>query len=94
MDPTARGALTATSRSPIPISGFPIPDSDSDHSDGVDDQEVAARLGRRGVAALPLSNSYVGPARRQGLLLGFACAAPQRLLQATRILGDVLTVTA
>ena len=92
MDPTARGALTATSRSPIPISGFPIPDSD--HSDGVDDQEVAARLGCRGVAALPLSNSYVGPARRQGLLLGFACAAPQRLLQATRILGDVLTVTA
>jgi len=62
--------------------------------ESVDDQEVAARLGRRGVAALPLSNSYVGAAGRQGLLLGFACAAPQRLLQATRILGDVLTVTA
>jgi GntR family transcriptional regulator/MocR family aminotransferase len=57
---------------------------------GVDDREVAARLGRRGVAALALSSSYVGPTRRQGLLLGFGCAEPRRLLEATRILGDVL----
>ena len=56
----------------------------------VDDQEVAARLGRRGLAAISLSSSYVGPTRRQGLLLGFGCAAPQRLLEATRVLGDVL----
>ena len=55
-----------------------------------DDRGVAERLGRRGVAALALSNAYVGPSRRQGLLLGFGCAEPQRLLDATRILGDVL----
>jgi GntR family transcriptional regulator/MocR family aminotransferase len=60
---------------------------------GFDDQDVAVRLGRRGVATLPLSNSYVGSTRRQGLLLGFGCAAPQRLLEATRILGDVLGET-
>jgi len=55
-----------------------------------EDRGVAERLGRRGVAALALSNAYVGPGRRQGLLLGFGCAEPQRLLDATRILGDVL----
>jgi GntR family transcriptional regulator/MocR family aminotransferase len=55
-----------------------------------DDQDVAARLGRRGLATVSLSNAYVGPVRKQGLLLGFGCAAPQRLLAATRILGDVL----
>ena len=59
-------------------------------AEGADDQDVAARLGRRGVAALALSNGYVGSARKQGLLLGFACAAPHRLLQATRVLGEVL----
>jgi GntR family transcriptional regulator/MocR family aminotransferase len=58
--------------------------------EGVDDHDVATRLGHRGVAASSLSNSYVGPTRRQGLLLGFGCAGPQRLLEATRILGDVL----
>ena len=57
---------------------------------GIDDADLAARLGRRGVATLALSSSYVGPTRSQGLLLGFGCAAPQRLLDATRILGDVL----
>jgi len=58
--------------------------------EGVVDTEVAARLGDRRVATLPLSKSYIGPLQRQGLLLGFGCAAPQRLLQATRILGDIL----
>jgi GntR family transcriptional regulator / MocR family aminotransferase len=58
--------------------------------EGVDDQDVTTRLGRRGLAAFSLSSSYVGPSREQGLLLGFGCAAPQRLLQATRILGEVL----
>jgi len=32
----------------------------------------------------------VGSMRKQGLLLGFGCAGPQRLHAATRILGDVL----
>ena len=57
---------------------------------GVGDYEMAGRLGRRGIAALALSTSYVGPARRQGLLLGFGCAAPEQLLEATRVLGEVL----
>ena len=55
-----------------------------------DDREVATRLGRRGVATISLSSCYVGPTRRQGLLLGFGCATPQRLFDATRVLGDVL----
>ncbi len=58
--------------------------------EGLDDQEIVAWLRRRGLAAMPLSNSYVGPSRRQGLLLGFGCAQPQRLHAATRILGEVL----
>jgi GntR family transcriptional regulator/MocR family aminotransferase len=57
---------------------------------GLNDQDVAARLGRRGLATISLSKSYVGPVRRQGLLLGFGCAEPQRLVDATRVLGDVL----
>jgi len=62
--------------------------------DGVDDRTVAARLGHRGVATLSLSNSYLGQTRRHGLLLGFGCAEPHRLLDATRVLGEVLGETA
>jgi len=51
---------------------------------------VIARLSRRGLAAISVSNSYVGTVRRQGLLLGFGCTAPERLLEATRVLGEVL----
>jgi GntR family transcriptional regulator/MocR family aminotransferase len=58
------------------------------------DHEVAARLGRRGIATRALSNAYVGQSREPGLLLGFGCAPPQRLLDATRILGDVLRAPA
>jgi GntR family transcriptional regulator/MocR family aminotransferase len=57
---------------------------------GIDDHEVIAELGRRGLAAFTLSSSYVGAASKQGLLLGFGCAAPQRLLAATRVLGEIL----
>jgi DNA-binding transcriptional MocR family regulator len=56
----------------------------------MNDHDVAARLGRRGVATIALSNSFVGPTRHNGLLLGFGCAAPQQLFDATRILGEVL----
>jgi GntR family transcriptional regulator/MocR family aminotransferase len=59
--------------------------------EGVDDQDVIARLGRRGVAAHSLSDSYLGPNPKYGLLLGFGCAMPQRLLAATRILGEVVS---
>lgn len=58
--------------------------------DDIGDQDVIARLSRRGLAALSLSNSYVGSVRRQGLLLGFGCTAPERLLVATKVLGEVL----
>ena len=58
--------------------------------EGVDDRDIAVRLGRRGVATLALSTAYVGPTPRHGLLLGFGCAEPERLLEATRVLGDVL----
>lgn len=58
--------------------------------EGLDDQDVTARLGRRGIAAFALSSSYVGPVQQQGLLLGFGCATPPRLRAATRVLGDVL----
>ncbi len=58
--------------------------------DGIDDQDLVARLGRRGLAAIPLSTSYLGSANRQGLLLGFGCTTPQRLLDSTPVLGEVL----
>ena len=58
--------------------------------EGLDDLEIVARLGRCALAAMPLSDSYVGSIRQQGLLLGFGCAPPQRLHAATRILGEVL----
>jgi GntR family transcriptional regulator / MocR family aminotransferase len=58
--------------------------------DGIDDRQVVANLRRRGLAALPLSNSYLGTSRRQGLLLGFGCTTPQRLLDSTRVLGELL----
>ena len=58
--------------------------------EGLDDQDVATRLGRRGVAALALSRSYIDATRQHGLLLGVGCASPHRILAATRILGEVL----
>jgi GntR family transcriptional regulator/MocR family aminotransferase len=61
---------------------------------GLDDQDVVARLGRRGLAAIPLSTSYIGSAAQQGLLLGFGCTTPQRLLDSTRVLGEVLRESA
>ena len=58
--------------------------------EGIDDRELVARLGRRGLAALPLSTSYLGTARQQGLLLGFGCTTSQRLLDSTRVVGELL----
>ena len=58
--------------------------------EGVDDQALVARLGKRGLAALPLSRSYLGPNRQHGLQLGFGCTTPQRLLDATRVLAELL----
>jgi GntR family transcriptional regulator/MocR family aminotransferase len=57
---------------------------------GCDDAEVVRRMAGRGLTATALSSCYAGPDRRSGLLLGFGGSTERRLLQATRILGDVL----
>jgi GntR family transcriptional regulator/MocR family aminotransferase len=54
------------------------------------DEEVVRRMGARGLTATALSACYAGPARRSGLLLGFGGSTPRRLLEATRVLGEVL----
>ena len=61
---------------------------------GLDDQDVVARLARRGLAAISLSTSYIGSETQQGLLLGFGCTTAQRLLDATPVLGEVLRESA
>jgi GntR family transcriptional regulator / MocR family aminotransferase len=58
--------------------------------DGVDDREVVRRMAGRGLAATALSTCYAGPRARGGLLLGFGGATERRLLEATRVLGEVL----
>ena len=57
---------------------------------GMNDRDLVTRLAGRGVAAIALSNSYAGPEAQQGLLLGFGCSTPQRLLDASRVLGELL----
>jgi DNA-binding transcriptional MocR family regulator len=44
----------------------------------------------RGLTATALSTCYAGPARRSGLLLGFGGSTERRLLEATRVLAEVL----
>ena len=61
---------------------------------GLRDLDVIARLHGRGLAAIPLSNASLGTDRRQGLMLGFGCSTPRQLLDATRILGEVLRESA
>jgi GntR family transcriptional regulator/MocR family aminotransferase len=57
---------------------------------GLEDRDVVRRLAARGLKALPLSVCYGGAERRSGLLLGFGGSTERRLLQATRVLGEVL----
>jgi GntR family transcriptional regulator/MocR family aminotransferase len=57
---------------------------------GLDDGDVVRRMGERGLTATALSACYVGTARRSGLLLGFGGSTERRLLEATRVLGEVL----
>ncbi|HET9263432.1 MAG TPA: PLP-dependent aminotransferase family protein [Vicinamibacterales bacterium] len=61
---------------------------------GLTDQDVVARIARRGLTATALSSCYAGRARRSGLLLGFGGSAERRLLDATRVLGEVLRTSA
>jgi GntR family transcriptional regulator/MocR family aminotransferase len=59
-------------------------------ADGADDGIVLRRMEERGLVARALSACYIGAARRPGLLLGFGTATAQQLLEATRVLGEVL----
>jgi GntR family transcriptional regulator/MocR family aminotransferase len=56
----------------------------------LNDEDVVRRLARRGLTATALSTCYSGPDRRSGLLLGFGGSTERRLLEATRVLGEVL----
>ena len=57
---------------------------------GLDDGAVVRRMAGRGLKAMALSTCYAGTARRNGLLLGFGGSTERRLLEATRLLGEVL----
>jgi GntR family transcriptional regulator / MocR family aminotransferase len=59
-------------------------------SDGLDDGDVVRRMAGRGLTATALSTCYAGAARRSGLLLGFGGSTERRLLEATRVLAEVL----
>ena len=59
-------------------------------SAGLDDVEVVGRMAGRGLTATALSTCYAGATRRSGLLLGFGGSTERRLLEATRVLGEVL----
>jgi GntR family transcriptional regulator/MocR family aminotransferase len=47
----------------------------------MDDREASRRAAAAGIAAPPLSGHWIGPARRQGLLLGYT-ALPDRQIDA------------
>jgi DNA-binding transcriptional MocR family regulator len=57
---------------------------------GGDDADVVRRMAARGLTATALSACYAGAGRRSGLLLGFGGSTERRLLEATRVLGEVL----
>ncbi|MGH7573242.1 MAG: PLP-dependent aminotransferase family protein [Gemmatimonadota bacterium] len=61
---------------------------------GLDDGDVVRRMAERGVTATALSTCYAGTERLSGLLLGFGGSTERRLLEATRILGEVLPAPA
>ena len=63
-------------------------------SAGLDDGDVVRRLAERGLTATALSTCYAGTARRSGLLLGFGGSTERQLLEATKVLGEVLRVPA
>jgi GntR family transcriptional regulator / MocR family aminotransferase len=58
--------------------------------DHIGESGVIAGLTARGLTALGLSPCYAGKALRPGLLLGFGGSTERRLLDATRVLGEVL----
>ena len=59
-------------------------------SGGLDDEDIVRSMAARGLTATALSTCYAGAARRSGLLLGFGGSTERRLLEATRVLAEVL----
>jgi GntR family transcriptional regulator/MocR family aminotransferase len=59
-------------------------------SDELDDVNVVQRMAARGLTATALSTCYAGTSPRNGLLLGFGGSTERRLLDATRVLAEVL----
>jgi GntR family transcriptional regulator/MocR family aminotransferase len=57
---------------------------------GLDDVDVVRRMAERGLTATPLSRCYASAGGRSGLLLGFGGATERRLMEATRVLGQIL----
>ncbi|WP_075181778.1 PLP-dependent aminotransferase family protein [Pantoea sp. 1.19] len=55
-----------------------------------DDVMIAARALRRGVKVRPLSQYYMQPQRRRGLLLGFACVEEKKMMAAFGVLKQCL----
>jgi GntR family transcriptional regulator/MocR family aminotransferase len=58
--------------------------------DRLDDTDLVRQMGERGLTATALSTCYAGAVRRNGLLLGFGGSDERRLLDATRMLGEIL----
>jgi len=59
-------------------------------SDELDGVNVVQRMAARGLTATALSTCYAGTSPRNGLLLGFGGSTERRLLDATRVLAEVL----
>lgn len=58
--------------------------------EGCDDVAVAARALQQGVKVRPLSQYYMQPQPRRGLLLGFACVEERAMLAAFNVLRESL----
>jgi GntR family transcriptional regulator / MocR family aminotransferase len=58
--------------------------------DNPGDAKVVQQLADRGLTAIALSGCFTGAHRRNGLLLGFGGSTERRLLDATRVLAEVL----
>ena len=56
----------------------------------LDDVDIVRHMAGRGLTATPLSACYAGASRLSGLLLGFGGSTERRLLEATKLLGEVL----
>lgn len=56
--------------------------------DGRDDRAFCAGARACGILLRPLSDTYLGPPARQGVLFGFAAIPPRRIITAVRRLAD------